>query len=148
MAHSFKTNPARPAFSVFNGPNDAGDYILNKKAKATFCAANSCKQSTSVNTQSNLLLLRKSNMLNFYQSGSDVDTTDLNINLITKLNLMDVNVVQPVDMSMNSIPYLYYNIDPDGQLFGNTVCGINNFLNYLEYNPPYTTTNVEEINNL
>jgi len=68
--------------------------------------------------------------------------------LITKLNLMDVNVVQPVDMSMNSIPYLYYNIDPSGQLFGNTVCGINNFLNYLEYNPPYTTTNVEEINNL
>jgi hypothetical protein len=148
MAHSFKTNPARPAFSVFNESNNAGDYILNKKAKATFCAANSCKPSTSVNTQSNLLLLRKSNMLHFYQSGSNVDTTDLNINLITKLNLMDVNVVQPVDMSMNAVPYLYYNIDPSGELFGNTVCGINNFLNYLEYNPPYSISNVGEPNTL
>ena len=32
--------------------------------------------------------------------------------------------------------YNRYIIDPSGQLFGNTQCGVNNFLNYLVYNPP------------
>ena len=30
-------------------------------------------------------------------------------------------------------PFLQYNVDPSGNLFGNTVCGINNFLNYVVY---------------
>jgi hypothetical protein len=64
---------------------------------------------------------------------NNVDPTNLNINLITKLNLIDVNVIQPVDISSNEYPFLQYNIDPSGELFGNTTCGINNFLNYLEY---------------
>ena len=36
-------------------------------------------------------------------------------------------------------PYLKYNIDPSGNLFGNTVCGINNFENYVV--PNITTYN-------
>ena len=27
--------------------------------------------------------------------------------------------------------YLYYRVDPDGELFGNTPCSINNYLNYV-----------------
>ena len=135
MANSFKTIPARPTFGVFYESNNAGDYILNKKARATFCGGNRCKPSISVNTQGNLLLLKKSNFLNYYQCTNNVNTSNLNINLITKLNLENVNVLEPVKMNVNSVPYLYYTSDPLGELFGNTPCGYNNYLNYLQYNP-------------
>jgi hypothetical protein len=152
MAHSFKFIPARPTFGTFNESNDAGCYILNKKAKATFCAANNCRNNTKVNSQGNLLLLKNSNYLNFYKSTNNINPINLNINLITKLNLKDVPVIQsniypyetPTSITPNSDSstiYLDYVIDPSGKLFGNTPCGYNNYLNYLEYNPPYTTYN-------
>jgi hypothetical protein len=140
MAYSFKTIPGRPTFGVFNKPQDAGEYILNKKAKTSFCGGNVCKPSKTVKTQGNLLLLKQSNYLNYYQCVNNVNTTNLNINLITKLNLTDVNVLQPVDMSLNATPYTYYTIDPSGELFGNTPCGYNNYLNFLQYNPPSTVS--------
>ena len=159
MAHSFKFIPARPTFAAFFESNDAGAYILNKKAKATFCAANNCTTNTKVKSQGNLLLLKKSNYLNFYQCTNNINPTSLNINLITKLNLQDVPVIQsnisPYETPTNLVPntetstiYLDYVIDPSGNLFGNTPCGLSNFLNYLEYNPPYTTANPGEINSL
>ena len=157
MAHSFKSLSARATFGVFNESNDAGAYILNKKAKTTFCAANNCTAGTKVNSQGNLLLLKQSNYLNYYQCTNNINPTNLNINLITKLNLQDVPVIQsnnppyetPTSMLSNnttSTIYLDYIIDPSGNLFGNTPCGLNNYLNYLEYNPPYTTANPGEIN--
>jgi len=84
MAYSFKTIPGRPTFGVFNEPQDAGEYILNKKAKTSFCGGNVCKPSKTVKTQGNLLLLKQSNYLNYYQCVNNVNTTNLNINLITK----------------------------------------------------------------
>ena len=39
-------------------------------------------------------------------------------------------------------PYLTYDVDPSGNLFGNTICGINNFVNYME---PSTSTISENI---
>ena len=61
----------------------------------------------------------------------------LNINLITKLDLTNVPVIQnfinndiPTTIVLTSIPYLEYNIDPSGNLFGNTICGINNYEKY------------------
>jgi len=159
MAHSFKVIPARATFGVFNESNDAGAYILNKKAKATFCAANNCTAGIKVKSQGNLLLLKQSNYLNFYQCTNNIDPTNLNINLITKLNLQNVPVIQsnksPYETPTSIIPnttsstiYLDYIIDPIGNLFGNTPCGLNNYLNYLEYNPPYTTSNPGEINSV
>jgi hypothetical protein len=133
MSHTFKTIPGRPAFSVFNEPADAGEYINSKKAKAMFCSANNCNSSGTFSSYSNLFLLKKSNNLQYYPCANNVDPTNLNVNLITKLNLTNINVIQPVDVSLNVIPFLYYDIDPSGQLFGNTTCGINNYLNYLEY---------------
>lgn len=159
MAHSFKFIPARRTFGAFNEPLDAGEYISNKKAKATFCLANNCTAGTKVKTQSNLLLFKKSNYLNYYQYTNNINPTNLNINLITKLNLQDVPVIQssnppyesPTSILSNSATstiYLDYNIDPSGNLFGNTPCGLSNYLNYLEYNPPYTTANPGEINSV
>jgi hypothetical protein len=42
--------------------------------------------------------------------------------------------------------YTLYNTDPCGELFGNSTCGINNYQNFITYNPPYkanvTNTNL------
>ena len=86
MAHSFKTYQAKPTFGVYKEPLDGGEYILNKKAKTTFCAANKCYPSASVSTQGNLLLLNKSNYLNYYNNIVTTNTYDLNMNLLTTLN--------------------------------------------------------------
>ena len=135
MANAFNTNSARSTFGVFKESQTAGDYVFKKKTKTTFCRPNKCVSCNSFNTQSNLLLSKNYNSLNH----QFINTANLNVNLITELNLTGVNAFQTFDMS--SSPYYYYNIDPSGQLFGNTICGANNFLNYLEYNPPYKTSN-------
>ena len=142
MNHPFKTYPARPTFGVFKESGDAGDYILQKKNKAAFCGANLCTPKRALLSQGELLMLNNSNYLNYYSSFDNLSPNNLNVNLITKLNLNEVNVVQPVNASFNLTPYLYYNIDPNGKLFGNTPCGRNNYLNYREYNPPTYNSNL------
>ena len=74
MAHSFKTYPGRPAFDVFGGCIDAGDYVRNKKARASFCGASLCNQGRNVSSQGNLLLLNESKYLNYFSCG-DIDKT-------------------------------------------------------------------------
>ena len=142
MAHTFKTISGRSTFGVYNEPLDSGQYTKNKKAVATFCSANVCKPSKPVNTQSNLLLRNTANFLNYY-SCDNVTASNLYINLLTKIDLSGVNVIQnnnapfncPTDISSNVIPFSNYLIDPSGNLFGNTQCGINNFEKYIIYNP-------------
>ena len=142
MAHSFKSNSGKKSFGVFAEPMDASEYIYNKKARATFCVANNCVPSVKVGSESNLLLFKRSNKLSFSYE-NNINKTNLNINLITKLDLEGVPVIEdlsgnivPSSIDINSVPYLRYNIDPSGNLFGNTLCGINNFVNYMIYNPP------------
>jgi len=145
MAHSFNTTSGRKTFGTFKPSLYASDYITNKKAKAVFCDSSVCPKGIS---ESNLLLLKKSNYLKVY-SCNDVNTANLNINLITKLNLNDVTVITPTTMdSTETNPYLVYTIDPSGSLFGNTICGENNYINYQEYNAAYTTSNPGYIDNL
>jgi hypothetical protein len=156
MAHSFKTNSGRNTFGTFKEPSDAGDYILNKKAKATYCKPNVCTSNKYVGSESNLLTLKKANYLAFYSCRNNINRANLNINLITKLNLNNVPVIEnmsfesPTTFSSTSTenPYLYYTIDPSGNLFGNTTCGQNNYVNYQEYNLPYKTSNAGHINSL
>ena len=153
MAHSFKTNSGYRTFGVFSEPLDAGHYIYNKKARASFCVANNCKPAVKVGTQSNMLLFNMSNRLSVFPCQNVIDKANLNINLITQIDLSGVPVIQdlsnsdvptsiiPTTMANASInyPYLTYNIDPCGNLFGNDICGINNFVNYMVYNS--NTTN-------
>ena len=148
MAHSFKTNSGTRAFGVFSEPQDAGDYIFNKKARATYCVANKCVPSVKVGSQSNLLLFNRSNKLSIYPCKNVFNRANLYINLLTKLDLSgNIPVIEnfsgntiPSTITTDAIPYLDYNIDPCGNLFGDTVCGINNFVNYMVYNKPYETS--------
>jgi hypothetical protein len=147
MARSFNSSSGKKAFGVFSEPQDAGDYIYNKKARASYCVANNCIPAVKIGTQGNLLLFNRSSKLSIYPCKNVINKTDLNINLITSLNLDGVPVIenmtnQDIPTSIipttlantNSYPYLTYNIDPSGNLFGNNVCGINNYLSYLKYN--------------
>lgn len=149
MAQSFKNSMGKKTFGVFSEPQDASEYISNKKARATYCVANSCVPSVKVGSQSNLLLFNTSNRLSVYPCKNKINRANLYINLFTKLDLLgNIPVIEdfsnkqvPSTISESTIPYLEYNIDPCGNLFGDTICGINNFVNYMVYDYPYETTN-------
>lgn len=159
MSRPFKPYMGKNTFGVLKEPQEAGQYILNKKAIYSFCPPNVCVPSRTVVTQSNRLLLREANRIYFNACRDPYNIANLNINLVTQLDLSDVPIIQqnntppvppttPAYLDTTAIPYLAYTIDPSGNLFGNTVCGTNNFQNYLQFNPPYTTTNPGYINNL
>ena len=59
MTNSFKTSMGKTTFGVFKESQTSGDYILNKKAKTTFCKANLCAPNKRVGSQGQLELLRK-----------------------------------------------------------------------------------------
>jgi hypothetical protein len=156
--------PSRPfnqymgknTFGVLKEPQDAGQYILNKTATTSFCSPNVCVAGRTVANQSSRLILRKANKIYFSRCQDPYNTANLNINLVTKLDLSGVPVIQesgtpysvPTTLNVSVAPYLNYTIDPSGNLFGNTVCGTDNFQNYLKFNPPYTTANPGQINRL
>lgn len=143
MSRPFSNNSAKSSFAQVKESVEASTYIQAKKAKYTFCQPNICHPNKNVYSQSNLLLLRQVNALTFYPC-TEFDKTQLFTNLYTKLDLSDLSGNTPVisDLSGNIFPviinssvtpYLMYNIDPSGVLFGNSTCGINNYLNYLTY---------------
>ena len=150
----FKPYMGKNTFGVLKESQDAGQYILNKTATTSFCSPNVCVPSRTVASQSSRLILRKANTIYFRRCQDPYNTANLNINLVTVLDLSGVPVIidvsgnYPTNLDVTSIPYLDYTIDPSGNLFGNTVCGADNFQNYLLFNPPYTTANPSHINRL
>ncbi len=155
MAHSFKTTSGSKAFGGFNKQLDAGEYIHKKKAKIACCFLNKCNTNVKVGSQSNKLLLEQSTSLCVRPCVNYIDKTDLYINLITKCDLKDVPVILdvsgsvcPTSINQETLPYVQYNIDPSGNLFGNTVCGLNNYVNYMVYTSSETTGGQGYINNL
>jgi hypothetical protein len=113
-------NSAKPAFSTAKPVIYSSDYITRKKIKMQECYATSCK---------NKLLF------------DDFNKTNMHINLYTKLDVSEVHPIisdfsgdSPVIIERNPLTQVSYTIDADGLLFGNTPCGINNFVHYLVYN--------------
>lgn len=137
-----KCFPARPAFGSNKESMYASDYIYKKKAIATYCNPEvRCKKNGF--TQGELMLRDDARLLT--RCNGPFNTSNLNINLFTALDLTGALVIQdasgnacPTSIEYTEIPnfYLRYVIDPSGQLFGNTPCGVNNYLTYLVYNPP------------
>ena len=143
MSRPFSNYSAKPTFGEVNEPLNAGQYIISKKIKYSFCSPNICHPNKNVNSQSNLLLLRQANTLALNPC-NNFNKAQLYSNLYTKLDLSDLSGNTPVisDLSGNKFPvlintnvepYLKYNVDPSGNLFGNTVCGIDNYLNYVRF---------------
>jgi hypothetical protein len=139
-------------FGVLKESQEAGKYTLNKKALASFCPPKIC---ISKETQSNRLLLRQANRIYYSSCHNPYNKANLNINLVTILDLSGVPVIQqnnpyaiPAELDVTLKPYIAYTIDPSGNLFGNTVCGTDNFQKYLLFNPPYKTANPGNIGTL
>ena len=109
--------PAKRTFGTLKGGLDAGDFILKRK-QSICCCKDPC-------------LL------------PSIDPTLLNNNLIKKMDLKDANILQsiypisspvaPTTINPSSLFYLNYNIDPNGLLFGNSPCGINNYPYFMVY---------------
>ncbi len=148
MAHSFKTSMGGKTFKVFAESSTSGVYTYNKKAQASYCNRNKCPINVKVGSQSNLILYNNAFLLNASKSRCirtlGYDNTELYINLISKLDLpgnlpiiTDLSgQAHPVkiDASNNPLPpYLTYDVDPSGVLFGDTICGINNYVRFMVY---------------
>ena len=125
MVYRNSLYPARPAFQSNKQILDSGDYIISKGSSNSFCNY-SCRINRLIGTNYNKLYalrndsLRKRNICN-----PNLNNNDLNINLFTKMNLQDVTVINSKGI-----------IDPYGVLFGNTECGMNNFVSFLVPNYP------------
>lgn len=155
MSRPFAKNNGKTTFAQLKDTYDAGEYISIKKTKYSFCKPDYCHPNNNLYSQSNYMLLKKANNIKL-DPCDYIDKTQLYINLITKLDLSD-NVIIVEDLSGNTNPviidtmidpYLKYNIDPCGNLFGNTVCGITNFEHYRKYNQSNINNNPGIINNL
>jgi hypothetical protein len=109
---------AKKTFRMFKESISSSDYTIQRKAEAQGLHYGFC--------------------------GNLVNPYDLYVNLISKLDLSDVCVIQnndapfncPTTIDPNAVPFLDYEIDPSGTLFGNTMCGVNNFVKLMVYNPP------------
>ena len=150
MGHSFKniSVSAKPTFGNYIQTQDAGEYILNRKLSLircnTICDTNVQKRIiTNTGSQGNYLLFKKNYYQTYYDSRS-INKNNLNVSLITKIDLNGVPVIQgnilgepvtcPTDLDFSKTPYyLNYTIDPSGNLFGNNVCNEYNWQNYVTY---------------
>ena len=157
MARPFKnSSSANKSFGVFSEPKNAGDYIYNKKTKATYCSANICRPYLTIGSESSYLLFKRAKNLHVYPYLNSINKANLYINLISKMDLSgNVPVIQefstgnvPTIITTDATPFLDYNIDPSGNLFGNTICGIDNWEKYIVYDASYNTINPGHINNL
>lgn len=132
-------------FATFAENKSASDYIIKKKTISATCASSKCSVNNKFSSEQNKMTYKR---LTNPTISICANSTQLYINLLTKLDLSNVSVIEDfsgnvvpstIDASMNE-PYLRYNIDPSGSLFGNNVCGINNYVNYMVYNANDTTT--------
>lgn len=146
MSRSFNTPSAKPTFDSLTQQLDSSEYTKKIKNKTILCGINYCQKPKNINWRFN----SQQNYLNAYQleviksAGifGDYNKLNLETNLLTYLDLSNVCVIEnskteicPTTIDLNVVPYLTYTIDPNGQLFGNTYCGANNYLNYLKFLP-------------
>lgn len=118
--NSFNINQPSSTFAKVKESQTAGDYISRKKSKYTFInkSVNCCS------TYPNF------NKLQLYSNLYSELRLNNNVPVITK----NINKETPTKLDNTAIPYLEYTIDASGNLFGNSVCGINNYRNYVIYN--------------
>lgn len=138
----FKPYSGKTTFESLIEPMQAGDYAtLKGAASLKRCILNTCGHTRrGVLPQSIHLLLKRTKSLYCSLCRDPYNPASLNNNLITQLNLLGVPVIlenethaAPAYLSAAVIPYISYRIDPSGNLFGNTICGANNFTEYVEY---------------
>lgn len=141
--------PAKPTFGKMKPEMYASDYIKNKSIttilqnnKSKFNLANDFDFNSSCENykiRGKKFCYRNKCNTKCCNYNDEIDYTKLNINLITKEDLAGVTVIKTfpggvspttIDPNINTPFYENYTIDPKGELFGNTCCGVNNYLLY------------------
>jgi len=162
MAHAFKVIPAKPAFGTLKQVVFQSDYLSRKKALRTVCTsqancgqiknAKSYKQVNEYNEgfrlkqarNCTILPFNKSNLIINLYSKMDLKYSCPLINGFPCINCSDLmnpsccinackgsKTIDNIDKPFN----WFHTIDPVGDLFGKTQCGIENYTNYMVFNP-------------
>lgn len=117
--------PGNPAFGKLTKSLYSSDYIETlKRRRRVF---RNRRMERLVGNRERSIITDKSNLIaNLYY------VEDLkNVNTLT-----DFSNNKDVKINSNNTPlYLYYKLDPIGQLFGRSFCGTNNFTNYMRLKP-------------
>jgi hypothetical protein len=129
----FNVASGKKAFGGFKESKTSGEYCQRLKAKATFCRVDCLNEGLTLNSQSDLIMFRAAVRQKKDCCSADIDTADLNINLISTLDLAGVAVLS-ASSDLENKPYSVV-IDPSGNLFGNDACGINNYVRYMTIEP-------------
>ena len=155
MAHAFKIIPAKPTFGTLRPNVFQSDYIVNKKAKLAYCNSPS-KCGNNINASYNQMnLFNNGRRISFnYLANNKLvpfNKTNLVAGLYSKMDLENVctlingfpcNQIDTCTACKNAVsidkdslvPLNWSNtIDPVGELFGNTLCGANNFIDYMKF---------------
>lgn len=139
---NFTPIPAKATFGNSQPIQFANDVTVGKSIISQFCPFNikTCNTNYKLKNSGDLISFKKYYRYKnkFYKS---YNTSNLNINLYTKLDLRNVNVLQanyPIKTPTSIDPIVNFNenytIDPEGELFGNSNCGINNFVKFQSPN--------------
>ena len=146
MSRPFAKYPANPTFAKVKEPNNASDYIAYKKTRNSFCLKNVCIPNRNLYSESNYLMYKRAN--NYITNPcSNYNKSQLYTNLYTKMVLNDeIPIITdisgntfPVIIDTSVAPYTKYCVDPNGVLFGKSVCGLENFLHFVQ--PNISSTN-------
>lgn len=137
MSNQFNYSSGKRTFGNFGTSQEASSYIHGLSVKKQTAKQLDCISFNSLKSQGEYLKL-KNTKISRADKFFSFNKANLSVNLVTKLNLENVCVIKnndgicPTDISLNNIPYLNYLIDPSGNLFGNSTCGLDNYTNYLE----------------
>jgi hypothetical protein len=157
MAYAFGT-PAKPTFGNLRESLYQSEYINKKKGKITYCEnRRPCARLQNADSYDEINVFNSG--LYAYRLRScpiiPCSKDNLVVGQYTKMNLKDVCVVieappcsNPdtlcpacedkdtfrIDLSSTAPFYQNNTIDPQGELFGRTECGENNFSKYMVYN--------------
>ena len=160
MAHTFKYNNSTTNSNLYNDGNGkasfgnvkqttfASDYITNKKAKLLYNTNYNNKKNGILNNQQNLLLFKRAQLIRDVETCDSLpafDTTNLESGLYSNEELDGINVItavldtsncpiysgtlldKTIISSNNSVKLLTYS---SGELFGNNICGVENYNHY------------------
>jgi hypothetical protein len=138
MSRSFNLNPGKAAFGSMKGTNNSGDNTINNHLNSFYCSNKCPTNITRVKSQSEYLLLQKARSLN--SCSLSISNTNLNINLISKINLDNECVLKNnctnvcnTDGIRFCLPiYLAYSIYPNNKNY----CILNNNSENRVYYPP------------
>jgi hypothetical protein len=148
MSRLFQPLPAKPSFGTLQKNSYSSDYT--KKLKLKNILAYSIKNQTKRNlSQEQLIDLKNCELKNnIIFNKSYLDKTNLIAGQYSQENLEGVITVSAANQitspytSTTIVPsptipfYFNYNIDPTGALFGNTQCGLNNYVNFMQITVP------------